>query len=416
MNESANVFNLNTFQSTMRNLDTIDCINGEKCDEAIHEAESVLQDAENELNISNNLLNVARAVEAEKLALQLAADVRMAKAVAEEAAAISSGNPIAIAAASMEVASAAEELARATEEYRQAVAHRERLEHRVELAQKCVNIAQEMLETLRMRFSYSRVVITETIREGNYRLQNAYTDLERYLSRISKVALAEISDFYGWKPEENKPVTPKEVHDRLNASKNVTNAILEYLYVTDPKFKFSVDRLVAQLKTPGNEISVETKIKKNIVGRLCEELVIRSFAPMGERVSTQGIYYLEDGTYTKADMILYGLKEPLILGKGEGMGAQKGGNLGIEVKSGKKEYIFAQSAHMEKQAKGHSMCDISCTVCSRDIKDLSPEKEELLRNRLKEAGSPMMGMLPHKSELDAECIEFVKAKAEASNV
>jgi hypothetical protein len=412
MNESANVFNLYTFQSTMRNLGTIDCITGEKCDETFRKAENVLHDAENELNVSNNMLNVVRAVEAEKFALQLAADARMARAVVEEAAAISSGNPIAIAAASMEVATATEELTRTTEEYRKAVEHRERIEHRVELAQKCVNIAQEMIETLRMRFSYSRTLVSEKIREGNFRLQNAYTDLERYLSRISKVALAEISEFYGWKTEENKPVTPKEVHDRLNASKNVTNAILEYLYVTDPKFKFSVDRLVAQLKTPGNETSVETKIKKNIVGRLCEELVIRSFAPMGERVSTQGIYYLEDGTYTKADMILYGLKEPLILGKGEGMGAQKGGNLGIEVKSGKKEYIFAQSSHMEKQAKGHSMCDISCTVCSRDIKDLSPEKEKILRDRLKEAGSPMLGMLPHKSELDAECIEFVKAKVE----
>ena len=111
-------------------------------------------------------------------------------------------------------------------------------------------------------------------------------------------------------------------------------------------------------------------------------------------------------------MILYGLKKTLILGRGEGMAAPAGGNLGIEVKSGKKEYIFEQLSHMEKQAKGHSQCDISCTVCSRDIKDLSPEKEQLLRSRLSEAGSPILGMLPRKSELDKDCIEFVKAKAE----
>ena len=67
---------------------------------------------------------------------------------------------------------------------------------------------------------------------------------------------------------------------------------------------------------------------------------------------------------------------------------------------------------MEKQAKGHRQCDLSCTVCSRDIKDLPPEKEQLLRSRLRDAGSPILGMLPRKSELDKDCIDFVKAKAE----
>ena len=66
---------------------------------------------------------------------------------------------------------------------------------------------------------------------------------------------------------------------------------------------------------------------------------------------------------------------------------------------------------MEKQAKGHGQCDLSCTVCSRDIQDLSPEKVQLLRTRLREAGSPIIGMLPKKSELDKDCIDFVKAKA-----
>ena len=71
---------------------------------------------------------------------------------------------------------------------------------------------------------------------------------------------------------------------------------------------------------------------------------------------------------------------------------------------------------MEKQAKGHSKCDISCTVCTRDITDLPPDKEDLLRTKLKEAGSPMMGMLPYKAQLDEDCIAFVKAKVEDKNV
>lgn len=411
MSDNANVYNIDVFLSTIKSLLSIEHETKNQCAEGLNKAEEILQQTQEELKISNGMLDVARVIEAEKLAEQLAADARMAKALADEAAAIASGNPIAIAAASAEVAAATPELLRATEEYNKAREHRERLEHRVELAQRCVSIAEEMADTLRLRFNYSQAKISKDILDGNGRLQNAYNDLSTYLSRISSVALKEISDFYKWKPEEKKPVTPDVVHDRLNASSSVNNAILEYLYVTDPKFRFSVDRLCAQLKTPGNESSVEIKIKKNIVGRLCEELVIRCFSPMGERVETQ-VYYLENGTYTKADMILYGLKEPLILGRGEGMAAPAGGNLGIEVKSGKKEYIFEQLAHMEKQAKGHRQCDLSCTVCSRDIKDLPPEKEQLLRSRLRDAGSPILGMLPRKSELDKDCIDFVKAKAE----
>ena len=405
MSANANVYNIDVFLSTIKALLSVEYETKNQCAEGLNKAEEILQQTQEEFKISNGMLDVARVIEAEKLAEQLAADARMAKALAEEAAAIASGNPIAIAAATTEVAVASQELCSATEE------HRERLEHRVELAQRCVGIAEEMVDTLRLRFNYSQAKISKEILEGNGRLQNAYNDLSTYLSRISSVALKEISDFYKWKPEEKKPVTPGVVHDRLNASSSVNNAILEYLYVTDFRFRFSVDRLCIQLKTPGNEASVEIKIKKNIVGRLCEELVIRCFSPMGEKVETQGIYYLENGTYTKADMILYGLKEPLILGCGEGMAAPAGGNLGIEVKSGKKEYIFDQLSHMEKQAKGHRKCDLSCAVCSRDIKDLPPEKEQILRSRLRDAGSPILGMLPRKSELDKDCIDFVKAKA-----
>ena len=272
MSESTKVLNISIFLSTIKALFSIEHETKEKCAEGLNKAENILQQTQEELKISNGMLDVARVIEAEKLAEQLAADARMAKALADEAAAVASGNLFAIAAAAAEVAAATSELIRATEEYNKAREHRERLENRVELAQHCVSIAEEMVNTLRLRFNYSQTKISKDILEGNGRLQNAYNDLSTYLSRISSIALKEISNFYKWKPEEKKPVTPNVVHDRLNASSSVINAILEYLYVTDPKFHFSVDRLCTQLKTPGNETSIEIKIKKNIVGRLCEEL------------------------------------------------------------------------------------------------------------------------------------------------
>ena len=413
---NVNVFALDTLSMSIRNLNTGHRETGSRCDEGLRDAEQVLQQTQEELQISEALLAAAQAEEAAKLALQLKADARMAAALAEEATAVASCNPFAIAAASAEVAAAAAELAQATDEYRQAREHRERLEHRYELARRCIDIAQQMLDTLRMRFQYGRTKIDEIIFIGCSRLQSAHDDLERYLSRISPQARQQLDEYQNWKPQEKKPVTPSDVHDRLNPKDSVIDGLLEYLYVTDCKFHDSVKRLCVQLNTPENVASVEAKIKKNVVGRVCEELLIRAFIPMGERIETQHICYLDNGSFTKVDMILYGLKEPLILGRGEGMSGKKGGSLAIEVKAGRAAYIYNQTEHMELQAKGHQSCDVSCTVCTRDIKDLPPEQEEELRRRLREAGSPILGMLPKKAELDERCIRFVKGKAADDNV
>lgn len=410
------VFALDTLAASIRDLHTAQRETDENCREGIHNAELILQQTQEELQLSEGLLAAAQAEEAVKLALQAEADMRLARAVAEEAAAIASGNPVAIATASAEVAAASAELARATEEYQRAREHRERLEHRRDLARRCVDIAQEMLDTLRLRYSYGNARVEELVFSGCNRLQTAYDDLEGYLARISPQARQKVDDYWGWEPQEKTPITPTDIHDRLNADNTVVDALLEYLYTTDPKFHASIDRLCAQTKSPENREEVEAKIKKNVVGRLCEELVILAFKPMGERIETQHVYYLDNGSFTKVDMILYGLKEPLILGRGEGMSGKKGGCLAIEVKSGRPEYIYSQVEHMETQAKGHKACDASCTICTRDITDLPPAKQQEVRDRLRAAGSPIFGMLPRKSELDDRCIRFVNVKAGSCHV
>lgn len=410
------VFGLNALSITICDLHTARTETGECCDEGIRNAEQILQDTQDELQFSETLLAAAQAEEAVKLALQLKADARMVAAVAEEASAIASCNPFAIAAASAEVAVAAAELAEATEEYQRAREHRERLEYRRDLAQKCVDLAQANLDMFRLRYQYGRAQINKIVISGCGRLQAAHDDLEAYLARISPQTRQSIHDYKSWEPEEKRPVNPKEIHDRLNPNEDMVDGILEYIYVTDSRFRASIDRLCAQLGDPWNIVAIEAKIKKNVVGRLCEELVIQAFQPMGERIETQHMCYFDNGSFTKVDMILYGLKEPLILGRGEGMGGKKGGSLAIEVKSGRAEYIYSQVAHMEIQAKGHKSCDISCTVCTRDINDLCPEQKEEVKDRLKAAGSPILGMLPRKSELDARCIRFVKAKAASNHV
>ena len=415
MNQVA-VFAIDTLGGAIRDLASAQREIEERCAEDLRNSEELLRETEAELQFSEGLLAAAQAEEAVKFMLLGKAQMRMAEALAAQATALASCNPLAIASAAAEVAAAAEELARATEEYERAREHRQRMEQRRELAQKCVNLAQGMLDTLNLRYQYGRARVAELVYAGSSRLQAAYDDLAAYLARISPPARQALCDYWEWKPREKDAVSPKEVHDRLDIKEPVADGLLEYLYTTDLKFRASIDRLCVQMGDSESNPDVEAKIKKNIVGRLCEELVIQAFRPMGERIETQRQIYLDNGSFTKVDMILHGLKEPVILGRGEGMAGKKGGSLAIEVKSGRPEYLYTQVRHMETQAKGHKECDASCTICTRDIMDLPPEKQQEVRERLRAAGSPILGMLPRKTELDTRCINFVKIKSKRKDV
>ena len=103
---------------------------------------------------------------------------------------------------------------------------------------------------------------------------------------------------------------------------------------------------------------------------------------------------------------------PVILGRGEGMSASVGGSIAIEVKCGRASYLYSQKDHMVFQSGGHQEANASITVCSRDIRDLTPEQEEELREALRSAGSPLLGMLPTKDEIDKACWDIVTGSTE----
>ena len=96
-----------------------------------------------------------------------------------------------------------------------------------------------------------------------------------------------------------------------------------------------------------------------------------------------------------------------MLGRGSGMGAPAGGSIAIEVKCGKAAYLYSQKDHMVFQSGGHQEASASMTICSRDIKDLTPEQEEELREALRNAKSPIIGMLPKKEDIDKACWDLV---------
>lgn len=138
-----------------------------------------------------------------------------------------------------------------------------------------------------------------------------------------------------------------------------------------------------------------------------------AFSPIGT-VSTQDRRYFENGRYTKIDLVVKDLKNPVILGQGEGMGAPVGGSLAVEVKTGHSEYIYNQKDHMIFQAGGHQDCSTSITICSGDIHDLPEEKERELRNAMRDAGSPIVGMLPKKDDIDATIWNLISTEGKKS--
>ena len=407
MSGSAKVFNVDAIYNAMQETYKIRENTFELCAKGISLAMKTVEITEEEERISLSMLNIAKEEEAYRLAIVTQLEAELAEAACELAAA--SCDPPVAAMIAEKIARIEAELAEAIEEYNRAVEHRQRLEYRYELAQRALSIAQERLESLQMQYENLKRDIEEIVDRECFRLKLAYEDLTTYIARLAPDVRESSNEWFNEKPEKDKPVKPDMIRDRLNVNEGIINSILEYLYATDSGFRENIQNYCAEIKS-GNEPGAELKIRKQMVGRVCEEVVINAFKPISTNISTQSKESLPDGRYTKVDMIVYGLTNPIILGRGEGMGAREGGTLAVEVKSGQSSYLFQQLEHMQDQAFGHQKCDASCVICTRDIHDLSPEKENELREKLREAGSPIIGMLPRKEELDSICIKFVKEK------
>ena len=367
------VFSLDIFESTINEVNQLVDETDSISKEVLSECQRVLDETQSEERNSRFLLEEARMEEAMRLA---------------EVISLTAGLP-----------ETAYELYQAEQAYEKAKARRERLEKRYELAQRCVEIATQNLEETNSIFNSTLNNINQNKDNGIFRINRAYEDLKNYLSTLNSVSLNKVTEYINYNYKEKTPVRPDEIFKRLNLSSIEMTAILYDKYAKDEKFYNLINSYRKELETSSKE-EIIIKLKKNLAGNLGEEIVIRAFAPYGKNVLTQERTVMEDGKYTKTDLILKDLKAPIILGKGEGMGA-------IEVKTGKSSYLYVQKEHMQFQSLGHLDSKLSCTICSKDIKDLSAEKEEELRNTMKNSGSPLFGMLPYKEELDKVCIDFV---------
>jgi len=289
---------------------------------------------------------------------------------------------------------------------------RRQLDLRAELSRDCLARAANLAEMVHGVCAVRLACAANLLSSGQARLRRAQEALNAYLATNHEAA--KFYAYLNWSPPPNKVVTPKDLAERLNMSPEQRRLFLEYLIERDPAFRGHIAEYRRQLgaaKGPAEKLAVQLKIRRHLSGYCGEKLVEQALKPLGATVTTQARTVFEDGRFTKTDLVIENLKAPVILGQGKGMGAPAGGSIAIEVKCGQASYLYAQKDHMVFQAGGHRKADASMTVCSRDIKDLTPEQEEELREALRKAGSPLIGMLPKKEDLDQACWQAVNGYA-----
>lgn len=293
----------------------------------------------------------------------------------------------------------------------QAKENHQAMEQRIDRAKQALAIAEQSLEQSLVECAVRLATVSQFVDVATGRLAAAQQALNAYFA--TNPSAAQFYTWLKWNPTQHAgPITPDTLRDRMNLSPEQQRVFQEYLYDRNPAYRRLVDKyrdkwVVARGDAERNIVARQARI--HLSGEFAEQMARHALAPLGGQIETQGRTVVGDnGRYTKTDLLVTDLRVPVILGRGEGMGAPVGGSMAFEVKCGKADYLYSQKDHMVFQAEGHKQADAQCTLCSRDIHDLPPDKEKELRDTLREAGSPLVGMLPHKSEIDQSCLEFIR--------
>ena len=410
-------------------LSAYDSMDG-ACQSQIATAEAKLAESQREADNSAQLLDAATEAEMEAGQLLEQANEQLASANEQLSSACSSlsaceasgsydldgmymppncsAEEAEVTAAESAVAEAESAITAAEEALEAAKDHRMQIEQRNELAHQCLDMATQLAETVQTECATRLASAAAHLETGKARLESARAALNVYLD--THPPAAELYSWLNWSPDPNTPITPKELHSRLNLSAEQQRYYFEYLTDRDPAFRAKIADYRSQLEAangPAERHAVQLKIRRYLSGYCGERIVEQALSPLGHKADTQTRTTFEDGRFTKTDLIIEDLKVPVILGRGEGMSAPAGGSIAIEVKCGRASYLYSQKDHMVFQSRGHQEANASMTVCSRDIKDLTPEQEEELREALRNAGSPLIGMLPIKDEIDKACWDMV---------
>ncbi len=168
--ESINILN--------RFSEKIEITANEKINKIVRFLEEIIQ----ELNLSNNFFSVAKVQETQKFAILTQKEAEFASALQREAAALASGNPVVIAAASAYVAKKSNEVYIANQNYQRAKKNRINMEKRVALINKAKLHNEKLLEESKNLFKANIVSINNLKNQISHRLYNAYKELREYFN------------------------------------------------------------------------------------------------------------------------------------------------------------------------------------------------------------------------------------------
>ena len=279
----------------------------------------------------------------------------------------------------------------------------ERRERAAETVRKVTELQENFLSASR-----ASLMRMQTLGEACVaRVRHAREALENYIAEHPGSTTAAFADWVRWTPPTSAPVRPDVLASRVGGM-NLREA-LAYEAERDPRFRAKIEdygRRWAAAPTLAQKVHVLRQARINGSGELAERIVAAAFRPFGD-VSTQARTVFDDGRYTKTDLVVRNLRVPVILGRGDRAFAPKGGSLALEVKAGRASYLRSQGDHLVFQAGGHRAANASATICTADIHDLPDAEERELRDRLRTAGSPMLGMLPRKRDIDRALYEAI---------
>lgn len=298
--------------------------------------------------------------------------------------------------------------------FEKAIENHQQMEQRVDFTKQALAMAEQAVKQTLTECGGRLAAVSQSVDVATRRLSAAQQALNAYLA--TNPPAAQFHSWLHWNPAQHSaPVTPDTLRDRMNLSTEQLRLFQDYLYDRNPNYRNMIDKHRDQWTTAKGDVErnmVSRKTTINLAGEFAEQLARHSLAPLGGKIETQRRTIVgNDGKYTKTDLLITGLRVPVIFGRGTNMWAPVGGALACELKCGKPDYLYKEKDHMVFQAAGHKQADARCTLVSRDIHDLPPEKEKDLRDTLREAGSPIVGMLPYKNEIDQSCLEFIRQDA-----
>ena len=311
----------------------IETIANEKINKIIRFLEETLQ----ELNLSNNFLSVAKVQETQKFAILTQKEVELVSALQREVAALASGNPVAIATASAYVSKKSNEVYIANQNYQRAKKNRINMERRVGLIIKAKAQNGKLLEETKNIFKANILNINNLKTEISNRLQNAYKELNEYLTKNNADSV-ELDDLYH--------IAKLNEKNRIGRQSKYSTDVNEYVSTTKElkvyqNENLEEDKINDRMILKNNDINLNFK---DVKGRTNLDRMKKGLAPLDEDGRPYNLHHIGQ----KADSPLAELKDN-VHKKNDAVLHDK--NIPTEVHGGDINWDRERSNHWKARAK-----------------------------------------------------------------